>query len=126
MQNSSLSLTIAGGWYWCQRCQVHHMECSVCPDDPDYVPEDPAVMSERLKKAIEVIRLSEETCRCVAVGRQSMKCNPCLRAEAKRNWPTGGYYGTCFECKLTFTGPKRASFCNVCRSPDETHSSSSS
>lgn len=119
MSNSSLSLTIAGGWYWCQRCQAHHVECSPCPNDPDYVPPDPEEQKRRLEVAIELIRQNENTCRCIAVGRQFVQCNPCRRAEEKRNWPDGKYMGQCFGCNLRYTGPKYSRFCNVCRSPDE-------
>jgi hypothetical protein len=124
MQNSSLSLTIAGGFYWCHRCQVNHVECSPCPNDPDYVPEDPTVQAERLKKAIELIKQNEETCRCMAVGRQFVQCRPCQRAEAKRDWPgmaTSWYSNQCFGCKLRFSGPKNAVYCNVCRGTHEDH-----
>lgn len=54
------SLVIAGGWWWCERCRKNHVECSPCPRDPNYVPEDPEEVRARLDVAINQIRASEE------------------------------------------------------------------
>lgn len=115
----NLLSNIAGGWWWCDRCKANHVECSPCPNDPDYIPEDPELYRERLEKAIELIKESESRCRCAVVGPQFIQCTPCRKAEADRTWPgyeTRGYLGNCLGCNLRFSGPKRAGFCNLCRS----------
>lgn len=57
---TKLELTIAGGWWWCERCRKNHVECSPCPRDPNHVPADPDEVKARLDVAIEHIRASEE------------------------------------------------------------------
>ena len=57
---AKLEFTIAGGWWWCERCRKNHVECSPCPKDPNYVPEDPAELKARLDVAVDRIRKSEE------------------------------------------------------------------
>lgn len=54
-----LEFTIAGGWWWCERCRKHHVECSPCPQDPNYVAPDPEKVKARLDEAINRIRESE-------------------------------------------------------------------
>lgn len=54
-----LELTIAGGWWWCDRCRKNHVECSPCPRDPNHVPVDGAEVTARLKKAVDKILESE-------------------------------------------------------------------
>lgn len=86
------NFTIAGGWWWCERCRVHHVECSPCPRDPNYVPEDPAKVKARLDAAVDRIRANENatrdlkkyipkieegayTCLCVQCGKQFQSNN---------------------------------------------------
>lgn len=70
---------IAGGWWWCERCQVNHVECSPCPLDPNYVPEDPEQTKRRFDEAVDRIRASEAlqayTCICVQCGKQFQSNN---------------------------------------------------
>ena len=89
----TLEFTIAGGWWWCERCRKNHVECSPCPRDPNYVPADPAEVKVRLDAAVD-IRASEErraleeaksyipqieegayTCLCVQCGKQFQSHN---------------------------------------------------
>lgn len=90
----TLVSTIAGGWVWCERCRINHVECSPCPRDPNYVAPDPAEVKARLDAAVDRIRASEErralektkgyipqieigayTCLCVQCGKQFQSNN---------------------------------------------------
>lgn len=64
---------IAGGWWWCTRCQCNHQECSPCPKDPDYVPPDPEDIQRRLDILQRKTRVFPEfgayQCRCAICGK---------------------------------------------------------
>ena len=75
----TLEFTIAGGWWWCDRCQKHHVECSPCPKDPNYVPLDPDKLKKRFDAAVDAIRLSEGNYQCICAN-----CNKIFHTNNKR------------------------------------------
>ncbi len=95
----TLEFTIAGGWWWCERCRTHHVECSPCPRDPNYVPADPAEVKARLDAAVD-IRASEE--------RRALE-------EAKSYVPVielGAYTCICTQCGDQYQSDnKRSTWC---------------
>lgn len=82
-----LEFTIAGGWWWCERCRKNHVECSPCPRDPNVQSPDPEKVKAHLDEAVNCIRANENatrdlkayipkieegayTCLCVHCGKQ--------------------------------------------------------
>lgn len=84
----SLVLTIAGGWWWCERCQKNHVECSPCPEDPNYVQPDEAAAKERFDAFVERLKKDEAA---------------------------GKYLNSCIGCQRIFSNDnKRAVYCPEC------------
>lgn len=59
----TLVSTIAGGWWWCERCRKNHVESGPCPRDPNYVAPDPDEVKARLDAAVKHIRENENATR---------------------------------------------------------------
>lgn len=95
---TKLEFTIAGGWWWCERCRKNHVECSPCPRDPNHVPEDPEKVKARLDAAIERIRENENA------TRDLKKYIPKIEI--------GAYTCLCAQCGKTYQSDnKRSAYC---------------
>lgn len=104
----TLEFTIAGGWWWCERCRKNHVECSPCPRDPNYVPADPDEVKARFEEAVLKIIQSEANIH-----------NPESKqrvAEGIRDYineiEIGAYTCLCVQCGKQFqSNNKREIFC---------------
>lgn len=102
-----LELTIAGGWWWCDRCRKNHVECSPCPRDPNYVPVNQEALKARLDAAVDRI-LESEALRNDQAGRDR------VLEEAKKYIPEieVPYVCVCCLCgKWYESDNKRSAYC---------------